>query len=105
MTMENVKQARPGKGSTWETYGTIIDFQIAAGFDTSTGLINQAPLDAVDVQAEQIFDFYQDAHRITAAGVQWVIMQANRADIYDLQRLYSDEVWETAVALVIKGQV
>ncbi len=103
LTLESVKLKRPGQFANQETYGTLIDFQVAASF--TNDVVDSAPLDAADFLAQQIADFYGDAHQLTAAGTTWTVMNRTRLDLYDLRRLYRDSVWETLIALVIRGYV
>lgn len=83
------------------TYGVGID--LAKWLDPQAGSIDDACA-ALGLIAQQIFDFFGDGHRL-ATATNWQALDSSRDDLYDIDRLYSQSVWETFIGVVIIGSV
>ncbi len=52
--------------------------------------------------AEKIHDWFDDAHELTGLP-GWICIQADRKELVNLALLRSDNVWETAIAVDVRG--
>lgn len=95
-----------------EAYRIIIDFQKHVATDPTSEEIDNDACDALDVIAEQVFDFYQDFHYLTTtvdrsngAGGTWKVMAVERPDLFDFAYLMEERIWETQIYLMVQGTI
>jgi hypothetical protein len=91
-----IDQDRAARGLHQFGYGVAIDFQ---------KMVNPTDMDAIDALsrlAEQVHDFYRDAHKLATLPA-WEAINAVRESVYDLDRLYVDHTWETMIVLTARG--
>lgn len=98
---------RPARGKLQEAYGVAIDFQKSVTL--AGGVVVDAEVDALDLIAQQVYDYFNavgtgNAFQFQADSKTWNVMQADREDLYDLNRLlYTDHTWETLISLKVVG--
>lgn len=98
---------RPSREKLQEAYGVAIDLQQSVTL--VGGQIVDSAVDALDLIAQQIYDYFNavgtgNGFQFTADSKTWNVMQADREDLYDLNRLlYTDHTWETLISLKVVG--
>jgi len=79
-------------------YKAAIDFQQAV--DTSTAAGNAA-IDVLTKLVQDVHDFYRNAHKLATLPAATVMM-ARREMLYDLELLYSQGTFESAIELTVR---
>lgn len=107
LTLENEKLDRRPRHK--EDYGAGIHLIKSVGLDASGDVITPQA-DALDLIAEQIYDWFGDAHFLSAPSLDagqkvWRVMDRQRQDLYDLGTLYTEHAWETLIVLTIRGTI
>lgn len=84
-----------------------LDYAVAIDFQQAVNVTNRGArllaCNALTAIVESVFDFFIDAHRLATLPA-WCVLAAERPDIYDLHRLYVDNVWESLVAIRVEGE-
>lgn len=78
------------------TFTVVIDFQRKVDPE------DRESLDALDVLAEQVHDYFRSAHRLTGLPA-WEVTEARRPDVYSLEMLHAERAWETLIEVEIRG--
>jgi len=77
-------------------YGILIDLQ------KRVDPADMVTMRALGTAAEAIQEFFDDAHEITGL-TRWLAFEAFRRDLYSLPQLYANQVWETLIAVTVRG--
>jgi len=97
LQIDNQKVDRGGQ----ERFDYALSLDIQAG--TATGQnISNADMDGLAALAEAIHDFYRNAHQLAAAP-NWRVIEAKRPEVYVLDRLYHENIWESYINVVVRG--
>lgn len=99
MAIARKRAQRPRMGNNGNEYDFAIGIDLQKLIDVADPEID-AKIDALDLIAEQIADFYQDGHTIMTG---YVAMGADREDVYSTEMLFAEQIWETYIAVGVKG--
>jgi urocanate hydratase len=92
-----IERDRAARGVRLFNYGVGISLQKLV--DPS----DDVTLKALSRMAEQIHDWFDDGHALALSPGDWICLKADRTDVYDLSRLYADEIWENIIEMTVRG--
>lgn len=81
-------------------YEVAVDFQKFVG--ATDGAADMTTLKALTKLVQDVHDFYRDAHALASLSTA-LVFEAKREDIYDLERLYRHQVFETVLLLKVRA--
>lgn len=93
-----IKRERLSRAHRQFEYGIGIDLQ------RMVEPTDSAKLTELSLLAEQIQEYFDDAHTLTVLAPNWIYLEANREDVYSLELLHAGRIWETFIELVVRGK-
>ena len=106
MLVRTAVEKKSRKPQVQYTYRVDIDLQQMVT-PNAQGLFDNATIDPLDLIAEQILDFYEDAHYLASptngGSLVWKVMEANRGDLFDLTEAATNLTWESMIQLEVTG--
>jgi|HubBroStandDraft_6_1064221.scaffolds.fasta_scaffold199005_2 hypothetical protein len=105
VTPWRLRRERLTRGNGGSSSTNQLDYTIQVDMQK---LVNMATLesdcDALSAIAEQVFDFYSDAHYL-AGLTNYQVMEVAREDICEANRLYDQPLWESYIEMVVRVYV
>jgi hypothetical protein len=79
-----------------------LDFGIAIDLQRRIEPTDDPTLKSFSLLAQQIHDFFDDGHLLATMNT-WACIETDRPDIYSMERLYTEAVWETLLNVKVRG--
>jgi hypothetical protein len=78
------------------------DYAVTIDFQQLVDVTDTAAQDALSLIVEQVQDFFLDDHELATLS-DWYVVGAHRPEVYSLEKLYAEGLWETEIQLKVQG--